>query len=324
MCGIIALVRGPGSRRLLPDGDILDRLDRIQRAVARGRRPGLAGRIVAAGLAELDGVLRNTDGVALLVRGQDLVIRIRALCAEVGAWVGAAEARLDAGDATRQWRPSRRPMPRCSRSKDALWAVERDRLPTALAVRDAGRAPALRGRRSRSATSIQQALTALDRLEVRGRDSAGLTVLVHGHGLDLATPRRSAWWRARSADPLFRSVAVRTPEGHLSFVYKAAAEIGELGDNTRALRAAIAGDDLLRLALAADTASAVVLGHTRWASVGIISQPNAHPVDSLELERSATAGPTSPPPSTATSTTSPTCVRPTGCGSPRRSPPTPR
>ena len=78
---------------------------------------------------------------------------------------------------------------------------------------------------------------------------------------------------------------MRTADGHLSFVYKAAAEIGELGDNTRSLRAAIAGDDLLRLALAGDTASAVVLGHTRWASVGIISQPNAHPLDSHELER---------------------------------------
>ena len=36
----------------------------------------------------------------------------------------------------------------------------------------------------------------------------------------------------------------------LSFVYKAAAEIGELGDNTAVLRAAIRDDPLLHLALA--------------------------------------------------------------------------
>ena len=30
-----------------------------------------------------------------------------------------------------------------------------------------------------------------------------------------------------------------------------------------------------------------VLGHTRWASVGIISEPNTHPLNSDELERSA-------------------------------------
>ena len=89
---------------------------------------------------------------------------------------------------------------------------------------------------------------------------------------------------SRSGDHLFRSKAVRTPEGLLSFVYKAAAEIGELGDNTAAMRADILADDLLRLALAGDRASALVLGHTRWASIGIISQPNAHPVDSLELD----------------------------------------
>ncbi len=70
----------------------------------------------------------------------------------------------------------------------------------------------------------------------------------------------------------------------LSFVYKAAAEIGELGDNTRALRAGVAGDQLLRRAVASASARTSVLGHTRWASVGIISEPNAHPINSDELE----------------------------------------
>ena len=82
----------------------------------------------------------------------------------------------------------------------------------------------------------------------------------------------------RDDDLRFVSGAVRVADGHLAFVYKAAAEIGELGDNTAALRAAITDDALLRLALSGPSAEAVVLGHTRWASVGIISEPNAHPV----------------------------------------------
>jgi glucosamine--fructose-6-phosphate aminotransferase (isomerizing) len=45
----------------------------------------------------------------------------------------------------------------------------------------------------------------------------------------------------------------------------------------------VRSDDLLRLAVGSDSACAVVLGHTRWASVGIISQSNAHPVDSAEV-----------------------------------------
>ena len=94
--------------------------------------------------------------------------------------------------------------------------------------------------------------------------------------------RQSALLEQRSRDPLFVSGAVRLSGGALSFVYKAAAEIGELGDNTRTIREAIDNDALLRLALASPTSSVAVLGHTRWASVGIISEPNAHPLNHEE------------------------------------------
>ncbi|MCA8977464.1 MAG: hypothetical protein KDC98_22265, partial [Planctomycetes bacterium] len=58
-----------------------------------------------------------------------------------------------------------------------------------------------------------------------------------------------------------------------------AAEIGELGDNIAALRAAIMGDELLQLVLREPDCELLVLAHTRWASVGIISEPNAHPLN---------------------------------------------
>jgi glucosamine--fructose-6-phosphate aminotransferase (isomerizing) len=283
VCGIIALVRGPGTRTAPHPSAVLDRFDAVQRGLHAGADLVAAARAAAAQLAEVDALLRDTAGVALLVRDRDTAVRAAAACAAIGDWVAEAEARLDQ-DAGSVGHPLEEANAALLLLKDALWAVERDRLPTAAGVRDlVGPAPSWSA--IEVGTSIQQALSALDRLEVRGRDSAGLTVLVRDHGLDLADPGVARLVAERSADPLFRSLAVRTVEGHLSFVYKAAAEIGELGDNTRALRTAIAGDDLLRLALAGDDASAMVLGHTRWASVGIISQPNAHPLDSLELDR---------------------------------------
>ena len=86
-------------------------------------------------------------------------------------------------------------------------------------------------------------------------------------------------------DALFTSLAVRAEDGCLSLVYKAAAEIGELGDNVAALRLAMAGDPLLARALDSPDVQATVVGHTRWASVGLISQANAHPLNSDEDNR---------------------------------------
>src|SRR5260221_496545 len=75
--------------------------------------------------------------------------------------------------------------------------------------------------------SIQIALSALDRLEVRGRDSAGLTVIVDGHELDLDDPTVARLVGDRR-DPLFTDGAVEvSATGRLVFVYKVAAEIGE-------------------------------------------------------------------------------------------------
>ncbi len=64
-----------------------------------------------------------------------------------------------------------------------------------------------------------------------------LHVLVRNHQLDLDDASVARVVAERRADPLFTDGAVRTPDGQLSFVYKAAAEIGELGDNTAAMRA---------------------------------------------------------------------------------------
>ena len=172
--------------------------------------------------------------------------RADALAVAITDALGAIERDLDEGTFAARLTPGDLETVNAAlvRAKDAVWAVARDRIPTARAVADLGGTD-LGWSAIEAYTSIQEALSALDRLEVRGRDSAGLTVLVRDHGLDLDEAGVAALLAPRIADRLFRSRAARTPEGHVAVVYKAAAEIGELGDNTRALRDAIRDDELL-------------------------------------------------------------------------------
>jgi glucosamine--fructose-6-phosphate aminotransferase (isomerizing) len=293
MCGIIAVVRRPGARMAPPPDDVAEPLHEAVAALAGGLPLAEACVTAARQVEQADAVLRGTEGVWALVHDRRLLAEVEGVCATLATTVAAIEARLDAGTdgaaddtagaAAGVHDPAELEAVNAAviRLKDAVWAVEKDRVRTVRAVADlAGSEPGWGA--TEAYTSIQQALSAIDRLEVRGRDSAGLHVLVRDHGLDVDSPAVALLMRGRASDPLFRSGTVRVVDGCLSFVYKAAAEIGELGDNTRALRDALRADDLLRLAVSSDRAVAVVLGHTRWASVGIISQPNAHPVDSAE------------------------------------------
>ncbi|MEZ5966341.1 MAG: SIS domain-containing protein [Planctomycetota bacterium] len=291
MCGIIAVLLRPSGKRP-PAADDLRRLLRgaldalpagdLDPARAADLRAGLA--TAADRMRDLDTALLGERGVlALRQDGGELAAEIDSAAESLQRRLDALENALDAGGAAIATTHLEELNATLVRLKDATWSVARDRLRTYRAVVDLagpeGSSAALRGY-----LALQTALSALDRLEVRGRDSAGLHVYVCDHGLDLEKPALRSELLARGGDPLFGTGSVRvTAEGHLSFVYKAAAEIGELGDNTRTLRDAIRADPLLRRALHAEGARATVLGHTRWASVGIVSQANAHPLNQEEL-----------------------------------------
>ncbi|MDQ4096310.1 MAG: SIS domain-containing protein, partial [Actinomycetota bacterium] len=280
MCGIVAVLRRP-CRRLPPSSEeLLDSLSGIALAQAD------AGSLERAATAVegVDDALRGVAGVRALLADRARAAQIDSRCAVLERDVAAIEAWLDAGE--RQLATSEVEAVNAAllRLKDGLWAIRHDRIRAAPAVDDLAGSGAPEAA-IEAYTSIQTALSAIDRLEVRGRDSAGLHVLVEGHALDLGSRAVSELLRDRTADRLFTSMAVRPCGPNLAFVYKAAAEIGELGDNTRRIRDAVRSDELLRLALQAPTARAMVLGHTRWASVGIISEANAHPLNQEEEGR---------------------------------------
>jgi glucosamine--fructose-6-phosphate aminotransferase (isomerizing) len=284
MCGIVAVLRRPTDRPAPDPTGLHDLLAAAAADLARGieHAPNrIADLEAAAGhLGTVDAALRGAAGVRTLLAEPTATARIAATVDDLTAAVDGFEARLDETVAAAPLVDERLNLA-LALVRDRLWALRRDRLRTAAAV------GALAGDLRTDAAidgylSVQVALSAIDRLEVRGRDSAGLEIVVRDHAL---LDERGATDLDSRTDPLHRSRSVRTAEGALCFVYKAAAEIGELGDNVAALRAAIESDGLLRAALANDTARVLVLGHTRWASVGVISEANAHPLDDTELDR---------------------------------------
>ncbi|MGH3747550.1 MAG: SIS domain-containing protein, partial [Micromonosporaceae bacterium] len=158
--------------------------------------------------------------------------------------------------------------------KDQVWALRHDRVQAA--VRSSELAGAEWNDRSViSYVAINSVLDALDRLEVRGRDSAGIAIWVR------LAPEDRAQLRELSSrdDALLRNDSAVVAESGVGFVYKRAAIVGRLGDNTWFLRRSIMNDADLQQALNLPSAAVTVVSHTRWASVGRTSEANAHPVD---------------------------------------------
>jgi glutamine---fructose-6-phosphate transaminase (isomerizing) len=287
MCGIVAVLSRPSCARAPEPSEILAKLEGV--AAQMGSDGPVDGRVVLEGsaavvLAAVDARLRGPSGLrCLLMPG--VADKLEALAGLITSRVKDFEACLE---------HDLRGMPAgrleevnvgLTRLLDCLWSIGRDRVAMARAVADL-----LEGRPAEEVANldgwwaIQVALASLDRLEVRGRDSAGLHVLVAGHGLEPAREELDRVLSERGGDTLYRNGSVRAVDGCLSFVYKAAAEIGELGDNVRVLRRAIRADGFLARAIENPGCRVTVLGHTRWASVGIISEPNAHPVNSEEMD----------------------------------------
>ncbi len=282
MCGIIAVVRKPNDQPAADVAGLCAQMDQVVERLALGSQHWPGALVVAADiLQDVDASLRGVGGLAGLLADPTSSDRLAAQVKAASGRLSETEQFLDeSGDdpSLEDLEGTNAALLRC---KDALWAIGRDRVRAATGVLSihTGELP---GRAGQAVLlSLHQALSALDRLEVRGRDSAGIEVQLTGHDISADSAELAGMMMERESAS-FTNRSVRLVGDVLVIVYKVAAEIGELGDNTAALRRSIREDRVLAKVLESAEVQGLVLGHTRWASIGVVSEPNAHPQSSDE------------------------------------------
>jgi glucosamine--fructose-6-phosphate aminotransferase (isomerizing) len=156
-----------------------------------------------------------------------------------------------------------------------------------------------------SVAILQQAnaiLNSIDYLEVRGRDSAGISFMfildkneynnfmaemVNNnlvHEFNQRTDKETLANRGISLNEIPDSSGnINTT---VNIAYKIAAEIGSLGDNTSFLRSQIKNDPVFQILIDFPFKFYTISSHTRWASIGAITEPNCHPVDNKKASDS--------------------------------------
>jgi glutamine---fructose-6-phosphate transaminase (isomerizing) len=148
---------------------------------------------------------------------------------------------------------------------------------------------------------INAVLNSIDRLEVRGRDSAGISIMLtftrqmfEQFKEDLIKDGLLERFKQRTNHLILsnNSLTIKdTSEGNgkglisISFVYKFAAEIGSLGDNVSFIRSQIKNDPMLQLLANYPFVANSISAHTRWASIGDITIANCHPQDNTPTDR---------------------------------------
>lgn len=136
----------------------------------------------------------------------------------------------------------------------------------------------------------------LDRLEVRGRDSAGISLIFMLDDTTFSQFQKTLQeaslldeFEARQAGRVLVNCNIKVNRRgstvSLAFTYKIAAEIGSLGDNVQYLRKQVREDAVFQHLIRFPHLHQTTIAHTRWASVGEISEANCHPVDNLGVEQ---------------------------------------
>ena len=185
--------------------------------------------------------------------------------------------------------------------KDAVWILNADLIENIHKIKSLASNRSLGLNTSALSTfkNINSVLNSIDRLEVRGRDSAGISLLFTINADTYAHFKKQIEklglyneFNARKNPEVLQNKSLSVNASAdiatgskmaLAFTYKVAAEIGRLGDNISFIRQQIREDTVLHTLIALPHAYHTISAHTRWASVGAINEANCHPVDNKVL-----------------------------------------
>jgi glucosamine--fructose-6-phosphate aminotransferase (isomerizing) len=194
--------------------------------------------------------------------------------------------------------------------KDICWSLEKDILDNLSKIEGLSGTRDVSGEGFRIYAQVNYLLNCLDRIEVRGRDSAGIQIaftFADSRSFEkmLESLRRKNLHeyflkRAGAGDLLNGAIHLSCPGGPdeevlLSFTYKTASVIGELGRNVRELRKMIRDDESFHACVRSEAVSLSSMAHTRWASVGSITEENCHPINNFTLLDAAEGSQPLPP-----------------------------
>lgn len=299
MCGIAGLVHDPGKTMAL---DHEARARELRAALVRLEGTPLAAEVTAPFEECLDRLeaacadFREQAFIEALFAHPELQELMRTAAAALRQWEEKGQAFVLAPGVAVSTEFIERWNALWVRSRDLAWVLERDVLCSL------ERSLALLGEELRGdakaryeAWKIGCILENIGRLEVRGRDSLGISAMITfdgpsawetfcqrlaAAGLELLMAERRA-----IADHVNGAILVDSSSATPSvmFTLKVAQEVGALGDNVARIVESIRTDAIFWEAVRIEGTRSNILCHTRWASNGIISEPNCHPVSDETL-----------------------------------------
>ena len=300
MCGIFGLVASPQKESDIPSDEFFSQLTEVIRfdlPSAPISVPDMTDDQQVALLKRLSDTQRlsyrwvQRAGFLRLLKNEPLREQLKDAFKKVAGWTEKLEHDAAGAKLTRQrdWEFLNKLI---VGGKDIAWQLEHDCLNQLARTQEllGAYASGADNRQLGHAWELHSILSSLNRLEVRGRDSAGIAVYTRFPSagalegfLAAGGEKRREQFTRRSACSTFRHATVlqpRTASDTLLFAFKVAREIGNMGDNYAFLRDAIMQDELFQDVLREPDVAVQCIAHTRWASNGVISEANCHPVDS--------------------------------------------